>query len=1026
MPKAKKIEKKIKSRYSFIDKNKRERLYNPDTGHFVLYNSSTRKRVLNKHYGVSDRSKQWILLTGATYRKQEKEKVKAKVRENRRVTRGIEKLIKKMGKTLKTMNKDTKKVKKEYNATVKKFDKLIKAAPKKLIKAAPKKLWIVQINNTYVHSTGLGLTDEENLKRIIKQQRSVHGVTPDITDKTAQNALKERLSDYSKKYNDVVSSSGVDTRNVNIKMYQHKRPTREEMIAANAKYWDNRHYAVLMHVNTPGCILNKTDVNMMKQKGKGKKYMHNINTINSIKNGKYTLNGSLQHYNFSKDYDMITGDDGKCVLNYLMYELKDEKLKYIRKSLLTKKAMMEYFGMVNATDGVEYKSLCLYIKYLQIVTMYVYMPDGSLFETIRGNKAMKSRKSLVFILNNNHVYPVISDNLKISIIKKKRFDLMEYDFDINYDNHVYFDDVDNMFKSDEKVKLISSLYNLNDINTKVQEKTKIITTNQKYNGGTLSAFENDGIVYVKTMDYTNRKELLETIHKKTNSDLFKFSNQSYARIGTHLYNHYIGNTDDMLSDLSQEQYDIFNEYGIGPYLTTVSDKIKEGKRSCTIDYNKSYFDVILNNKYDYNVFTSFDMVQKYDDRDITIGEYYINRRFEVVNGSKINMPNGFYPHNFINYCLKNRSISKFDIKYMMLPSYKVSHEKLRDYAKHCMNNYDEVSTKSLVNHFIGSIGINKYSSDIGINTKSSDIAIYLLNKYEIDDHEASISWNNDKTSYTVRCKKTTPKLNTSLPVHRSIIAGGVINLCELFKKVYIPKCQVVSYNVDSVSMHYGRADIEKFYKIKHNAFKKEVDARGKITNGYDWKEAIGGYKFEAKYKVRGLDYVYVPNKKFVYKEREPIKLLKRKNLKKLNDDNEAYCVIGPPGVGKSYELCKYITKDDIVISFTNKAISNIRGSVTHCKTIDSLFHECKIDNATQLYDRVKKYNKIYVDEYSMVNPRHMSILYRLYEEGKKILFFGDSDQCLSISDKQYIYTEHPLFLKMINNNIKLTSCTSIS
>lgn len=793
---------------------------------------------------------------------------------------------------------------------------------------------------------------------------------------------------------------------INHKICQNTKPTKQQIIDKNKKYWDNRLHATLINYISHDMIENKLNIKELIKKGKKLAEIKKLNKKIFINNGKLNLYGSHEHYPWSKNYDEKRGDTRACVIDYLKYEL--QTMKYIRKMHISTKSLMKSFGMSTLTDGVEYSRIINFVHgCAPYLSLYILSPDGRLMDKI---KAKDSRKSLVFVMNNNHIYPILNSAQKESICKKERFDLMDYEFTINYDNHEYIDDDEKLFTTNNKVKLISSVYDFNGVLMKVQKKTKIITTNYKYSGGCLSAFENDGIVYAKTMAYDNRKTLLNNLHIKYNNDMFKFENQSYTRIGIDLYNYHFGHTNDMLSNLSNEQYQLFTDYSLSAYLTTVSLQTQEGQASYTIDVNKSYFDVIINNKHDYNVFTSFDNVQKYDNRDIVNGEFYINRQFEIIRDSKIIMQNGYYPHNFVIYCLENGSITKQDIKYMMLPSFKVDHSKFANFAKYCMDNFEESDVKSIVNHFIGSSGTKYYNKDMGINTGSKDIALYLLNKYELEGHDVVLDMNEDMSLFLLRCRRRTPKLNTSLPVHRSIIAGGIINLCELYKKVKTPKCHIVSYNVDSISVHYGREDIKNVEKIIDGAVDKEDDS-------YNWKTAIGGYKIEDEYKVRGKMIVYTPNKAYNFVKAKKNKYLTREHIPILHEKNESYCITGPPGVGKTYEMLKLITDKDIMVSHTNKAISNVRSNIKNAKTIDSLFHECNVDNIEDLLKRVKSYDKIYVDEYSMCSPKQMGIFYRLYENGKKIIFIGDSNQCLSISDKQYIYTDVELFKKMINNNI---------
>jgi hypothetical protein len=423
---------------------------------------------------------------------------------------------------------------------------------------------------------------------------------------------------------------------------------------------------------------------------------------------------------------------------------------------------------------------------------------------------------------------------------KSRIDLADYDFDINYDNHRYVDvdSQEQIFTGSEPVVLIDESIDFGSVIASAELRSDVTITNYKYGGGRIIAFECNGVVYARTFGYDDRKQLLKIEQDKTNNDIFEFKNQSYTQISNSLFNYYIGDVSKMLSDLTTEQFKLFERYNITPYLRTVSFDISKNKTSYTFDINKSYTSVLMNHKYDYNVFNAFDDIVPYDNRDVVIGEYYIKRTFELAKGSKIKLPNGYYPHTLVRYCLDNGYIAKSDITYMMIPSYKISSDTLKNFVKYCMDNYSEATFKKLINFFVGLIGQRYYNTDKAINTTCQHTMLFLLNKYEYNKHDVSIDSKNIEGTpiYRVRCKTRRPKLQTSLPLHRSIICGGIMELNELFLKTKTDDSMILSYNVDSITCKYKTEP------------KTIIDNATYILD--DWKTNIGKYKIE-DFKVRG-------------------------------------------------------------------------------------------------------------------------------------------------------------------------------
>ena len=914
-------------------------IFNPDTGYSVNAAGRTGKQVIAKHYIINPLTGRLIRKDGKTYKKM--------------IDNLDKNLDKQYRKYRKKYKKDFKKLKKEHKKLKKYFDDL------------PSKDYIIKTKSECVLETEL--KDGSIQKHVVVSHRTFR--------RTLWNPPSDRY-----------------------------------IININFKYWESQEYITFVKLLSFSYIENNVIVKTKKvnkstgeemftkkKKAKRKKIITKKNKKNMF---TVKLFGTDTHYSFSKEYDEARGNNNKCVVDYLKYELG--KVSKIRKLKLSQKALMDVFGMKEITDGVELYKIVNFIKKCQpYISLYIFDASGELMHKTKGSKSVKS---LVFLVNNGHLYPIINSNYKRSVCKKERIDLADYEFDINYDEHEYIEQDEQLYESESKVKLIDESIDFNSVLLSVQRRSKNQITNYKYGGGRVQAFECEGVVYSRTYRYNDRVELLKSLHDKYDHDIFTFRNQTYSAIGMDIYNYNIGKFDKLLSDMTNEQFKLFEDYNITAYLKCVSYNIEKQKHSHTFDYNKSYLDVILNNEHNYNVFNAFDHVEVYDNREITNGEYYINKSFELYGGSKLIMQNGFYPHNFVKYCIDNKYIEKSDIKYMMLASYSISNTLLKDFAKYCINNFSKDNAKCIINFTIGCIGQRYYTCEKAVNTECRDTALYLLNKYEHNEHDVNLDWSEDMKLYHVRSKKKAPKMRNSLPVHRSIICGGIMNLDRLYQKVKKPGCEIVAYNVDSLTLHYKEEP------------KDIIEGATPIIN--DWVKEIGNYKIEP-YKTRGHMISQVPNKKYKYIEMDDIKHMCRDDIDELNKNNDSYLMTGPPGVGKSYALKQMITDNGIMIGFTNRCVVNLSADIKNTKTIDSLFHNCNIDNVSAIMDRVKKYNVIYVDEYTMITHKHMTLLYRLYEQGKRIIFIGDVDQCLSVSSdgKQYDYIDCPMFRKMINNNI---------
>ena len=91
-------------------------------------------------------------------------------------------------------------------------------------------------------------------------------------------------------------------------------------------------------------------------------------------------------------------------------------------------------------------------------------------------------------------------------------------------------------------------------------------------------------------------------------------------------------------------------------------------------------------------------------------------------------------------------------------------------------------------------------------------------------------------------------------------------------------------------------------------------------------------------------------------------------------------------------------------------------------TFDSFFNENL--SYEQKINKIEKFDRIIVDEYSMVPVKMMNLLNQIkIQKNKKLLFFGDHNQCLAIDANNivYDYIQTQTFSKMCNNNLFMCS-----
>jgi hypothetical protein len=245
-----------------------------------------------------------------------------------------------------------------------------------------------------------------------------------------------------------------------------------------------------------------------------------------------------------------------------------------------------------------------------------------------------------------------------------------------------------------------------------------------------------------------------------------------------------------------------------------------------------------------------------------------------------------------------------------------------------------------------------------------------------------------------------------------------MNLANLYYAVKVPNMKVIAFNTDSMM-------------VKYKCFAK--------LTGFDTINMVTGDEsniLETIGKIRQEPWKIKARSIFEFEDREletfePVKWNEIKeesvdNFTELIGSSRSALISGMPGCGKTEMIKNIYNKDtDIVLSFTNTAVSNAK---RRCKekdgfyTFDSFFNEHL--TFKEKLDKAGKYERIIVDEYSMVPFHFMNILNLVQQQfNTTLLFFGDANQCLQIEPGSIIY-DYPkteTFKNMCDNNMFICS-----
>ncbi len=716
--------------------------------------------------------------------------------------------------------------------------------------------------------------------------------------------------------------------------------------------------------------------------------------------------GTKWNYQLLGDIDKININAGKCVPDYLLYEFSRSKGNFKH---MTRENIIALLG--GDKNGYTTEDIIILAKQSNYISVHALSPMLEVFEHYRAKE--HTRINLCFIVNNSHCYPIIDKTFKDQIIYKNKLDLGKFKFDVSYDNHKYYESETSFLdaeKEENKVCLVES-NNLSKLAKKVMDKTKSIIQGMKFYYHTLTSFEHpDGYIVESAKDYFLRKEVCLFLRKQYKTDEFIFRNQTWTTISYNLFQY--GFDDLQKSRLSDELEDIYEKYPVGPYMKKISNTKFDRKTCFGFDICKSYTSVLLNNTDDFPIFTPLDEVKPIsqlidwieDDRfiDWVAGEYYIKRTIKMARNTIV-LNKGFYPLNLTRYALDNGYIKFDDITHFIKASTSLKANHFNKFVEYCfhmdifsdsiqfqkgkrenMKTVNEYISKSLVNYMTGYLN-KKYSiSEKGCITDSYKMACGTFMEENKKGNDCFI--NKIKDLYIIRSTTKRKILETSSPIWRHIICGGIMNLDKMHSKLTDENSIVISYKVDAIMIKNPKAD------YKQEIVKKKDKKIGDIVRE-SW--SVSG-------KLIDID----SRPTYIHKEKIWIEKSYNHSEEAFNELKEgSYIIYGISGSGKSTILSKLIQSQPErkakVLCFTNKAVTVLKKKgIKDVSTFDSIFYNKDTKKRDYLLGCrfLSKYDDIYGDEYGMNSWRYMDFLYMLKKAGKNIRLFGDENQCSPIEE----------------------------
>jgi DNA replication protein DnaC len=401
----------------------------------------------------------------------------------------------------------------------------------------------------------------------------------------------------------------------------------------------------------------------------------------------------------------------------------------------------------------------------------------------------------------------------------------------------------------------------------------------------------------------------------------------------------------------------------------------EGYGKYAKDMNKCRRNLLINYKYDFPRYSVLDDIENFDGT-LGIGFYYI----ESENTFPLRK-NGFYAFPMVDYCLKNRIITKQDIKYQFKPSFCIP----SDYFKNFIEYLDDIFDGD---GFLKKLAVNSLVGLFG-RRKNTFIETRLCDRNEMNDiacayqdfHTPYLNIINDKV-IQVAGQNEIKKIESTFPIHAQILDCEAIELHKLVTKIrerggfpYEIKTDAVSYYAEDIIELDDCWDKEKTLPKYKDEEAKDIIRAVNINN----EEFLQIYFHQYKRHQEDDDYVRL--------------------AKTLVDSNKGCLILGPAGTGKTFlvnEIKKQMIEKGLYVKClapTNKASLLLNGETLH------KFSYALLNNKKS----VGKYKAdvLMVDEISMMSELFYQVLVILknHNPNMKIFMVGDFGQLPPVNDR---------------------------
>jgi hypothetical protein len=409
---------------------------------------------------------------------------------------------------------------------------------------------------------------------------------------------------------------------------------------------------------------------------------------------------------------------------------------------------------------------------------------------------INTKVKMTYQLNNHHLYTITNEKWRKQMQYRGKVDLQTAQTQkLKPDNHV-FCPVGEIGRYLDVPFVLCDEPNLAKLADQIHSQTNTMIANLAFERHRVSMIEHPITkqIIMSAPKYHTRQKIADALLKKYEYTGLEFTNQSYCKLAVMSFKVMEGTLP--LETYGPDQIGILQDFPINPVICTTEYFPTERDRLVSIDISKAYTSGLINNEDVIPVFSYSDKKEAWNVKlGLPVGEYYVDIPVVMAKGTLIQR-HGWYPRYFVKYCLRQRYISQDNIKFVMKASGYLCANTFRAWAKKLTEMFGK-DAKHLINHFVGSLGIQFTKTTEAAMTNCVDTAIGTESHYA----DGSVDIYTAGDCYFIKRTQKQRRYRGHAFAHRHILAANIVAL----DKMYLATTKGVSHtvlgwNTDSVKL----------------------------------------------------------------------------------------------------------------------------------------------------------------------------------------------------------------------------------